>query len=197
MVKKVSEAKKFALEIEILIFRQICILALCSKTSEGPWHPLDITFLEFFCIFITFGSKWLRKTSGWWGFQKSKYFGTPYLSAKDWSSRSEVTWQLFSVKKKREKREQCDHEHAFVNCCENWKPSSHCQLGIIFYEPTILPANSMGWRLTLVWVETLYLRGFHAKTRYERMPSLKLMGPYKPEVFIPANLYASRPFISI
>ena len=64
-------------EIEILIFRQICILALCSKTSEGPWHPLDITFLEFFCIFITFGSKWLRKTSGWWGFQKIWHLGHP------------------------------------------------------------------------------------------------------------------------
>ena len=64
-------------EIEILIFRQICILALCSKTSEGPWHPLDITFLEFFCIFITFGSKWLRKTPGWWGFQKIWHLGHP------------------------------------------------------------------------------------------------------------------------
>ena len=68
-------------EIEILIFRQICILALCSKTRDGPWHPLDITFLEFFCIFITFGSKWLRKTSGWREFQKSMHFGTPYISS--------------------------------------------------------------------------------------------------------------------
>ena len=52
-------------EIEFLLFRQICILVLCSKTSEGPGNPLDITFLDFFGIFITFGSKWLRKTSGW------------------------------------------------------------------------------------------------------------------------------------
>ena len=66
-------------EIEILIFRQICILALCSKTRDGPWHPLDITFLEFFCIFITFGSKWLRKTPGWWGFQKIWHLGHPNI----------------------------------------------------------------------------------------------------------------------
>ena len=42
-------------EIEFLIFRQIYILALCSKTRDGPGHPLDITFLDFFGIFIFFG----------------------------------------------------------------------------------------------------------------------------------------------
>ena len=66
-------------EIEILIFRQICILALCSKTSEGLGNPLDITFLDFFGIFRNFGSNCLWKTSGWCHFQKNWHLGHPII----------------------------------------------------------------------------------------------------------------------
>ena len=49
---------------------------LCSKTSKGLWHPLDVTF---FCISILFGIETLTKTSGWWGFQKIWHFGHPTI----------------------------------------------------------------------------------------------------------------------
>ena len=55
----------------------IYVLALCSKARDGPYHPLDITFMNFFGIFRVFGVKWFRKTSGWWKFQKFWHLGHP------------------------------------------------------------------------------------------------------------------------
>ena len=49
-----SDGKKGS-KIEFLIFRQIYILALCSKSRDGPGNPLDITFLYFFGNLIFLG----------------------------------------------------------------------------------------------------------------------------------------------
>ena len=57
--------------------KALCILALCSKTRDGPYRPLDITFLEFFLHFYNFWVKMVEKNFGLVRISKNLAFKTP------------------------------------------------------------------------------------------------------------------------